>query len=124
MSIIGWKGYKAYSSLRALIPSGDQVAKIFDEPIINEEHYSPDSTMKLGVYRFIVPGEGGFKITDRFISLVDTSMEYPKKGNIITMKDSIPEIKWESMDSILIELEYPFSKKINGITVVSSSVND
>ncbi len=118
-AIIGWKGYQVYSSLSNLIPSGAEFLGLFDKPVVREEYYSPDSTMKLGVYRFLVPGDGAFEISDTYISVIDTSMEYPREGNIFSVEDSIPNMEWISRDSILIQLDRPFIKKMNGITIFS-----
>jgi len=120
-AIIGWKGYQVYSSLSNLIPSGDQFVGLFDKPVIKEEYYSPDSTMKLGVYRFLVPGDGAFEISDTYISVVDTSMEYPREGNIFSVKDSVPEIGWISKDSIFVQIVQKYVKEINGVTVFSKT---
>jgi len=120
-AIIGWKGYQVYSSLSNLIPSGDQFVGLFDKPVIKEEYYSPDSTMKLGVYRFLVPGDGAFEISDTYISVVDTSMEYPREGNIFSVKDSVPEIGWISKDSIFVQIDQKYVKEINGVTVFSKT---
>lgn len=93
-------------------------------PIVKQEIYSLDSLQKIGVYRFLQAGEGSFEASPFEVSLIDTSMDYPRAGNILTGKEMEPLVVWISIDSVLIKSDSTLQngsytvKKLNKTTVL------
>ena len=118
----GWKVFSFGNSLKNF---GQSVSKkLTSMPIVKQEIYSPDSLQKIGVYRFLQAGEGSFVASPFEVSLIDTSMDYPRSGNILTGKKTEPQVKWLSIDSVLIKSDSTLQgepnsvKKLNKTTIL------
>ena len=125
----GWNTYQKYSKFGELVKDlatmGESISeKLTNSPIVSQELYSADSTLKVGVYRFLVPGDGSFEASPYQASLIDTSTTYPKSGNIFSDVETRPVAKWISADSILVKADsmltedYDSIKRLQGIIVL------
>lgn len=125
----GWNTYQKYSKVGELIANlvraGEAIGEgLTSSPIVTQELYSADSTIKVGVYRFLIAGDGAFEASSYQVSLIDTSIVYPKSGNILTDVESRPVVQWVSTDSILVKEDssldqnYDFVKKLMDITIL------
>jgi len=118
----GWKIYNFSNSIKNFGESLNETLTTM--PIVKQEIYSPDSLQKIGAYRFLITGSGSFEVSPFEVSLIDSSMEYPKAGNILSGIENEPVIQWFSPDSILI---YPDTtmvydsntfKELKNITII------
>ena len=123
--IFSYLGYKYYTFTSALKNFGKSFSEqLTSLPAVKMEAFAPDSSQKIGVYRFLVAGNDAYKATDYEVSLINSDMEYPKTGNILSGEVAQPIAKWLSADSVLVQSNTTSlvgtrtTMQLNGIVIV------
>jgi hypothetical protein len=121
--ILVYYGWKIYSFGNTVKNFGESfVESLTSQPLVKQEIYSPDSLLKLGVYRFIIPGDNGFEATKYMVSLIDTSLTFPKSGNILNEVEFEPRISWIKIDTAQVTLDSA-SFDFNTYSTIREGVN-
>ena len=117
--ILGWFGIAINQIGKAFDDMNIDIWEI-ENQIFLGEFFSPDSTKKIGLYKY---DSGALGYTAIQMSIADSYETYPLTGNILMINRIPPVIEWKTLDSVFVLIDksnspgfsIDSSKKIEGI---------
>jgi hypothetical protein len=110
---LGWFGIAIYQIGKGWNIINESTWQIENQILLNE-FFSPDSTKKIGLYKYY---SGALGYTAIQMSVTDPPESYPLTGNILMINRIPPVIEWKTLDSVFVLIDKSNSP---GFTIDSS----